>query len=697
MSKVRVYELARELDLESKILVDFLIELGADVRNHMSTIDEDIAEMVREHYSPDEEVDLPVKKIADDDSPRQRKVKRRAADEEVEKNFRVKKGKKDKRSKGRRGKEQAGKQQGQGEKKVITIPATITVKDLAEKLSVNGTELIKRLMKLGVMASLTQSIEFEIAEIICSEFNVEAQREQDLDEQVFAEVVDNPKDLVPRPPVVTIMGHVDHGKTTLLDSIRKTKVVATEAGGITQHIGAYQVTYKGKNITFLDTPGHEAFTAMRSRGAKVTDIAVLVVAANDGVMPQTVEAINHAKAAGVPIIVAINKIDLPAANLDRVKQELAEHGLIVEEWGGSTIAVPVSALKGEGIDDLLEMILLVAEMEELKANPNRPARGTVIEAKLDKGRGPVATVLISNGTLRVGDAFVVGSVSGKVRAMISDTGENLKEAGPSTPVEVLGISDVPAAGDQLVVVESEQIAREVASLRQEKLREQQLSKTSRVSLEDLYERIKEGDIKELNLIIKADVHGSAEAIRASLEKLSTDEVRVKVIHQAVGAISESDVHLAATTDAIIIGFNVRPEPVARKEAEREGVDIRLYRVIYDLLDDIKAAMSGLLEPEFKEVILGRAEVRQTFRVPNVGTVAGCYVQEGKITRNAEVRVLRDNVVVHEGKIASLKRFKDDVREVTHGYECGIGLEKFNDIKDGDVIEAFYMEKIERTL
>lgn len=697
MSKVRVYELARELDLESKILVDFLIELGADVRNHMSTIDEDIAEMVREHYSPDEEVDLPVKKIADDDSPRQRKVKRRAADEEVEKNFRVKKGKKDKRSKGRRGKEQAGKQQGQGEKKVITIPATITVKDLAEKLSVNGTELIKRLMKLGVMASLTQSIEFEIAEIICSEFNVEAQREQDLDEQVFAEVVDNPKDLVPRPPVVTIMGHVDHGKTTLLDSIRKTKVVATEAGGITQHIGAYQVTYKGKNITFLDTPGHEAFTAMRSRGAKVTDIAVLVVAANDGVMPQTVEAINHAKAAGVPIIVAINKIDLPAANLDRVKQELAEHGLIVEEWGGSTIAVPVSALKGEGIDDLLEMILLVAEMEELKANPNRPARGTVIEAKLDKGRGPVATVLISNGTLRVGDAFVVGSVSGKVRAMISDTGENLKEAGPSTPVEVLGISDVPAAGDQLVVVESEQIAREVASLRQEKLREQQLSKTSRVSLEDLYERIKEGDIKELNLIIKADVHGSAEAIRASLEKLSTDEVRVKVIHQAVGAISESDVHLAATTDAIIIGFNVRPEPVARKEAEREGVDIRLYRVIYDLLDDVKAAMSGLLEPEFKEVILGRAEVRQTFRVPNVGTVAGCYVQEGKITRNAEVRVLRDNVVVHEGKIASLKRFKDDVREVTHGYECGIGLEKFNDIKDGDVIEAFYMEKIERTL
>jgi translation initiation factor IF-2 len=697
MSKVRVYELARELDLESKILVDFLIELGADVRNHMSTIDEEIADMVREHYSPEDDVvDLPVKKIDDDDTPRQRKVKRRSGDEEVEKNFRAKKGKKDRRHKPR-GRRDYGSQQSQVEKKVLTLPESVTVKDLAEKLSISGTELIKRLMRLGVMASLTQSIEYEIAEIICGELNVEVKPEQDLADQVFAEVVDDPENLETRPPVVTIMGHVDHGKTTLLDSIRKTKVVATEAGGITQHIGAYQVTYKGKEITFLDTPGHEAFTAMRSRGAKVTDIAILVVAANDGVMPQTVEAINHAKAAGVPIIVAINKIDLAAANPDRVKQELTEHGLVVEEWGGSTITVPVSALKGEGIDELLEMILLVAEMEELKANPNRPARGTVIEAQLDKGRGPVATVLISNGTLRVGDSFVVGHHSGRVRAMISDTGENIKEAGPSTPVEVLGISEVPAAGDQLVVVESEQVAREVAAIRQAKLREQKMAKTSRVSLEDLYERIREGDVKELNLIIKADVQGSAEAIRASLEKLSTDEVRVKVIHQAVGAVSESDVHLAATADAVIIGFNVRPEPNARKEAEREGVDIRLYRVIYDLLDDVKAAMSGLLEPEFKEVVLGRAEVRQTFRVPNLGTVAGCYVQEGKITRNAEARVLRDNVIVHEGKISSLRRFKDDVREVAHGYECGIGLEKFNDIKDGDVIEAFYMEKIQRTL
>ncbi|MGI6147991.1 MAG: translation initiation factor IF-2 [Firmicutes bacterium] len=696
MSKVRVYELARELDLESKILVDFLVELGADVRNHMSTIDEDIADLVREHYSPDEESVIPVKVLPDEEVPRQRKVKRRVVEEEVEKSY-PKKNKKDRRHRPQSGRNHSVQQQAQAEKTVITIPDPITVKDLAQKLSVSGPDLIKRLMKIGVMASLTQTIAYDVAELVCAEFNVEVKPEQDLAEQVFAEVVDSPETLVPRPPVVTIMGHVDHGKTTLLDSIRKTKVVATEAGGITQHIGAYQVTYKGKDITFLDTPGHEAFTAMRSRGAKVTDIAVLVVAANDGVMPQTVEAINHAKAAGVPIIVAINKMDLASANPDRVKQELAEHGLIVEEWGGSTITVPVSALRGEGIDELLEMILLVAEMEELKANPNRAARGTVIEAKLDKGRGPVATVLISSGTLKIGDPFVVGNVSGRVRALISDTGDNLKEAGPSTPVEVLGISDVPAAGDQLVVVDSEHVAREVASIRQAKLRDTKLSKTSRVSLEDLYERIKEGEVKELNLIIKGDVQGSVEAVRASLEKLSTDEVRVRVIHQAVGAISESDVHLAATSDAVIIGFNVRPEPNARKEAEREGVDIRLYRVIYDLLDDVKAAMSGLLEPEYKEVVLGRAEVRQTFRVPNIGTVAGCYVQDGKITRTAEVRVLRDNVVVYEGKIGSLRRFKDDVREVMHGYECGIGLEKFNDIKEGDVIEAFYMEKIERSL
>lgn len=698
MSKVRVYELARELDLESKVLVDFLIELGADVRNHMSTIDEEIAEMVREHYSPDVEAAIPGNVIPDDDNDdyRTRKAKRRSGDEEIEKNFHTKGKKKgNKRGKGRRAK--ADQRTEKEEPKVITLPETITVKDLAEELSVNGTELIKRLMKIGIMASLTQSIDYDIAEIICADFNVDVQPEMDLADRVFAEVEEDPENLVPRPPVVTIMGHVDHGKTTLLDSIRKTKVTATEAGGITQHIGAYQITYKDQPITFLDTPGHEAFTALRARGAKVTDIAVLVVAANDGVMPQTVEAINHAKAAGVPIIVAINKIDLPAANPDRVKQELVEHGLVVEDWGGSTIAVPVSALKGEGIDELLEMILLVAEMEELKANPNRNARGTVIEAQLDRGRGPVATVLITTGTLKVGDPFVVGSVSGRVRALIDDTGQNIKEAGPSTPVEVLGISEVPEAGDQLVVVDDEQTARQVAQIRQEKIREKEMARTSRVTLDDLYQRIQEGEIKELNLIVKGDVHGSVEAVRASLEKLSTDEVRVKIIHQAVGAITETDVHLAATSDAVIVGFNVRPEPSARKEAEREGVDIRLYRIIYDLLDDVKAAMAGLLDPEFKEVILGRAEVRQTFRVPNAGVVAGCYVQDGKVTRTAEVRVLRDNIVIHEGKISSLRRFKDDVREVAQGYECGIGLERFNDIKVGDIIEAFYMEKIERTL
>ncbi|MDI9458893.1 MAG: translation initiation factor IF-2, partial [Bacillota bacterium] len=578
----------------------------------------------------------------------------------------------------------------------ITLGESVAVGELAQIIGVSGTEVIKQLMKIGVMASLAQSVDFDIAAIVASQFGVEAEPERDLAEEVFAPASQDPDRAVPRPPVVTIMGHVDHGKTTLLDSIRKTKVTATEAGGITQHIGAYQIVYNDKPITFLDTPGHEAFTAIRARGARVTDVAILVVAANDGVMPQTVEAINHAKAAGVPIIVAINKTDLPAANPDRVKQELTEHGLVVEEWGGDTIAVNISALHGEGIEDLLEMILLVAEMEDVKADPDCPARGTVIDAKLDKGRGPVATVLISQGTLRVGDDFVVGNYCGRVRALINDQGENIKEATPSMPVEVLGISDVPQAGDQFVVVKDEQTARQVASIQQQKQRDRDLSKSSRVTLDDLFQRIQEGDVKELNLVIKADVQGSAEAVRSSLEKLSTDEVRVNVIHQGVGAISESDVLLATASDAVIIGFNVRPEPNARKAAERDGVDIRVYRIIYNLLDDVKAAMAGLLDPEFKEQILGRAEVRQTFRVPG-SVVAGCYVLDGKITRSAEVRVLRDNVIIHEGKISSLRRFKDDVREVAHGYECGIGVERFNDIKEGDVIEAFTMVRVERSL
>lgn len=688
VNKIRIYELAKELDLKSKDVVDFLNDLGADVTNHMSSIDEDIANMLREHFAPETEeepLELEETKVV--------KKKRRTFKEEEEPEEAPKLRKK------KRGPKRAEAQErpaAEKKSKRITLGESVSVNELAQKIGVPGTNVVRQLMKIGVMASLTQTVDYDTAAAIAQRFGVEAEPELDLAEEIFAPVEQDPARLVPRPPVVTIMGHVDHGKTTLLDSIRETKVTATEAGGITQHIGAYQIEYNGKLITFLDTPGHEAFTAIRARGARVTDIAVLVVAANDGVMPQTVEAINHAKAAEVPIIVAINKMDLAAANPDRVKQELTEHGLVVEEWGGDTIAVPISALRGEGIEDLLEMILLVAEVEDVKADPDCPARGTVIDAKLDRGRGPVATVLISQGTLRVGDAFVVGNYCGRVRALINDQGEQIKEATPSTPVEVLGISDVPQAGDAFVVVKDEQTARQVAGIQQQKQREKELSRTTRVTLDDLYRKIQEGEVKELNLVIKADVQGSAEAVRSALEKLSTDEVRVNVIHQAVGAISESDVLLATASNAVIIGFNVRPEPNASKAAERDGVDIRVYRVIYNLLDDVKAAMEGLLDPEFKEEVLGRAEVRQTFKVPG-GVVAGCYVLDGKITRAAEVRVLRDNVIVHEGKIASLRRFKDDVREVAHGYECGIGLERFNDIKEGDVLEAFIMVKVERSL
>lgn len=689
--KIRIYELAKELDLESKVLVEFLNDLGAEVSNHMSSIEQDIADMLRDHFAPEEEAP----DLLEEEVKVPRKKRRTFRDDEDRRDLPAKgKGKK------KRGMKKAQRNDKKADKpqtaKTITLGESVAVNELAQKLGISGTEVIKQLMKIGVMASLAQSVDYEIAAIVAAEYGIETAPEKDLAEEVFSSVQSDPEKEVLRPPVVTIMGHVDHGKTTLLDSIRKTRITATEAGGITQHIGAYQIEYNGRPITFLDTPGHEAFTAIRARGAKVTDIAVLVVAANDGVMPQTVEALNHAKAAGVPIIVAINKTDLPAANPDRVKQELTEHGIVVEEWGGETIAVNVSALQGQGIDELLEMILLVAEMEDLKADPDCPARGTVIDAKLDRGRGPVATVLISQGTLRVGDDFVVGNYCGRVRALINDQGENVKEAGPSMPVEVLGISDVPQAGDQFVVVKDEQTAREVAAIQQEKQRERDLSRTSRVTLDDLFQRIQEGEIKELNLVIKADVQGSAEAVRSSLEKLSTDEVRVNVIHQAVGAISESDVLLASASNAVIIGFNVRPEPNARKAAERDGVDIRVYRVIYSLLDDVKAAMAGLLDPEFKEEFLGRAEVRQTFKVPG-SVVAGCYVQEGKILRAAEVRVLRDNVIIHEGKISSLRRFKDDVREVAQGYECGIGIERFNDIKEGDVIEAFQMVKVQRTL
>ena len=689
-NKIRIYELAKELDLKSKFIIEFLNDLGADVSNHMSSIDEDIANMLREHFAPEEEVAL----VPEEDEEKVLKKKRRTHKDDEDRDAALK----------LRGKKKAGNRRDRTQEppaaekksKRLVLGESIAVNELAQKLGVVGTEVVRQLMKIGVMASLAQSVDYEAASAVAKHFGVETEPQRDLAEEVFAPAEADPANLEPRPPVVTIMGHVDHGKTTLLDFIRKTKVTATEAGGITQHIGAYQIEYRGRKITFLDTPGHEAFTAIRARGAMVTDIAVLVVAANDGVMPQTVEAINHAKAADVPIIVAINKMDLPAANSDRVKQELTEHGLLVEEWGGDTIAVPISALRGEGIEDLLEMILLVADMEDVQADPTCPARGTVIDAKLDRGRGPVATVLISQGTLRVGDAFVVGNYCGRVRALINDQGETIKEATPSTPVEVLGISDVPQAGDAFVVVPDEQTARQVAAIQQQKQREKDLSKTSRVTLDDLFRRIQEGEVKELNLVIKADVQGSAEAVRSSLEKLSTDEVRVNVIHQGVGAISESDVLLASASNAVIIGFNVRPEPNARKAADRDGVDIRTYRVIYNLLDDVKAAMAGLLDPEFKEEVLGRAEVRKTFKVPG-GVVAGCYVLDGKITRASEVRLLRDNVIAHEGKISSLRRFKDDVREVAHGYECGIGLERFSDVKEGDILEAFTMVKVERSL
>jgi translation initiation factor IF-2 len=580
----------------------------------------------------------------------------------------------------------------------ITVGSELTVKDLSALLGIEAGQIIKKLMLLGTMATVNQVIDGETAALVAGEFGVAATvaARKTLEESYLAEDdAEEEGHFLPRPPVVTIMGHVDHGKTTLLDVIRETRVAASEAGGITQHIGAYQVELKGKRITFLDTPGHEAFTAMRARGAQVTDLAVLVVAADDGVMPQTVEAINHAKAANVPMVVAINKIDKPNAQPDRVKQELTEYGLVPEEWGGDTIMVPCSALRKEGIDSLLEMILLVAELRELKANPARKARGVIIEAQLDRGRGPVATVLVQKGTLQVGDSVVAGAVAGKVRALVNDKGRNVKKAGPSLPVQVLGLSDVPQAGDPFAVLEEDKVARLIAQRRTEAVRLETLARPTRLSLEELYSKIKQGEVKTLNLVLKADVQGSVEALKASLERLSSDEVRVNVMHSGVGAISESDVMLASASGAVVIGFNVRPGANAKTIAEREGVDLRLYRVIYEALDEVKAAMLGLLAPEVKETTLGRAEVRQLFRVPKVGVVAGCYVLDGKITRTAHTRVLRDNVVVHEGKLESLRRFKDDVREVAAGYECGLGLEKFQDLKEGDIIEAFELVEVKR--
>ncbi|MGL5756013.1 MAG: translation initiation factor IF-2 [Paraclostridium sp.] len=585
----------------------------------------------------------------------------------------------------------------------VTVEGKLNVQELANSLEKPATEIIMKLMKMGTMATINQELNFEIASLVAKDYGFEL-IEGDASEKEAAEIdalmeieEDKEEDLVKRSPIVTVMGHVDHGKTSLLDAIRSTSVTTNEAGGITQHIGASEVTINGEKIVFLDTPGHEAFTSMRARGAQVTDMAILVVAADDGIMPQTVEAINHAKAAEVPIIVAINKIDKPGANIDRVKQELADQGLLVEDWGGDIISVPVSARQNTNIDTLLEMILLVAEVEELKANPNKRAVGTVIEAQLDKGRGPVATILVQGGTLKVGDPVVAGTACGKVRAMINDKGRRVKTAGPSTAVEILGLSEVPQGGDQFVAVATDKIARSVGEKRQHMAREEMLKSNQRVTLDEFFSQMSDAEVKELNLVVKADVQGSVQAVKQSLEKLSNEEVAVRVIHGGVGAVTESDVMLARASNAIIIGFNVRPVATAEVMAKKEEVDIRTYTIIYKAIEDVQAAMTGMLDPEYMDEDTGKAEVRETFKISGIGTVAGCYVLSGKIFRNGKVRIVRDGFIIHEGEIAALKRFKDDAKEVNHGYECGITITNFNDLKEGDIIEAYVTKEVERKL
>ena len=684
MSKIRVYELAKELNVSSKNLINLLMEeFGVEVKNHMSVIEDEDATLIKELLGDTSSESEGKKSLVDE-----------YEDELAESlNKGVKRKKKNKKE---LEKEQA-EQNAEAACGVIEIGDTITVKELCEKLGKPANDVIKNLIFLGVMAGVNQEIDFATAEKLCEKYEVLVEKkENEVELEAFEEDTDVVEEnLVKRPPIVTIMGHVDHGKTSLLDAIRHAKVTASEAGGITQHIGAYTVSLNGEKITFLDTPGHEAFTAMRARGAQVTDIVILVVAADDGIMPQTKEAINHCKAANVPMIVAINKIDRPGANIDRVKQELTEHGLVSEDWGGDTICVPVSAKTGENLESLLEMVLLTAEMQELTADPNRKAKGTVIEAKLDKGRGSVASLLIQNGTLNVGDSILVGSTYGRIRAMFDDRGKKIKSAGPSIPVEILGLSEVPAAGDRFIVCKDEKTARNMAELRKQKIKADSHQASNRVSLEDLYSQIQEGKVKELAIVVKADVQGSVEAIRQSLEKLSTDDVKVRVIHGAVGAITETDVTLAAASNALVIGFNVRPDGNATVQAEKENIEIKTYRIIYDAIEDVKSAMIGMLEPEYKEVVNGKAEVRMTYKISNVGTIAGCYVTDGKIVRNSEIRVIRDGIVLFESTLASLKRFKDDAKEVAKGYECGLSVEKFNDLKEGDVIESFTMEAIKR--
>ena len=774
MSKVRVHELAKELETNSKELIALLADYGFSAKNHMSTLETEELDVIFETFTqkfdkkapipvfgkgveakkeekkekkepsksekPKKEekadkapkADKPEKKqkevkveteLPPVDEPIKRKVRyvdtrqtvvdldkidnekleelvpQNAADDSVKKQ-KLKKGSnkfKDNNNFNKNKVQPQKEQKVKKEKKKVLIPNEITVGELASRLGVSPTEVIKKLMLLGVMAAVNQSIDFDVASLVAEEMGAIVEKEIILtnEEILLEEAEDKEEDLEPRSPVVVVMGHVDHGKTSLLDAIRSTHVTDTEAGGITQHIGAHRVRIHDKKITFLDTPGHEAFTAMRARGAQVTDIAILVVAADDGIMPQTVEAINHAKAANLSIIVAINKIDKEGANPDRIKQELTEHELIPEDWGGDTICVEVSAKKKQNIEGLLEMVLLVAEMRDLKANPNKRASGTVIESKLDKGRGPVATVLVQSGTLKVGDIVIAGTAVGHVRAMLDDKGKKVKKAGPSVPVEILGLSEVPDGGDIFNVVNDERLAKTVVDERKFKIKEEKIKSHTAVTLDDLFDRIKEGQVKELNIIVKADVQGSVEAVKQSLEKLSNDEVRVRTIHGGVGAIRESDVMLAFASNAIIVGFNVRPDAGAAASAEAQGVDMRLYRVIYDAIEEIESAMKGMLEPTFKEEVTGHAEIRQTFKVSGVGTIAGCYVTDGVINRNSQVRIVRDGIVVHEGALASLKRFKDDAKEVNSGYECGLSIERFNDIKEGDVVECFHMVEVKQ--
>lgn len=690
MSKIRVHELAKELDIPSKDLIELLLkEFDITVKNHMSTIEDEDATLIKEFFEDNDKNDF----IASGEDKKEDLVE--VYEEILNDSVKEKKTRKVKKVVSE-DEDNSVPEVPETSNETIEMNDTITVKDLSEKLGKSTVEVIKQLMFMGVMAGINQELDFETARKLAEKFEVTLVHIKENNESEFSEIdseLVNEKLLKKRSPVVTVMGHVDHGKTSLLDAIRKASVTETEAGGITQHIGAYVVNINGESITFLDTPGHEAFTAMRSRGAQITDIVVLVVAADDGIMPQTEEAINHCKAANVPIIVAINKIDKPGANLDKVKQELTEHGLVAEDWGGDTVCVPVSAKTKEGIDSLLEMIVLTSEIQELKADATRKAKGAVIESKLDKGRGPVASLLVQNGTLHTGDSILVGSTYGRIRAMFDDKGKKIKSAGPSMPVEVLGLSEVPAAGDKFNVIKDEKTARDMADTRKDKLRTSYLNANHKVSLEDLYKQIQEGTVKELNIIIKADVQGSIEALKQSLEKLSIESVKVRVIHGAVGAITETDVTLASASNAIIIGFNVRPNDNAIATAEREAVEMKTYRIIYNAIDDVKAAMIGMLEPVYKEIIVGKVEIRQVYKISSIGTVAGSYVLDGKITRNSSIRIIRDGIVILEGALGSLKRFKDDAKEVLAGFECGLTIDKYNDIREGDILEVFAMQEI----